>query len=145
MGVLSAGIAATLSSIKCVGEILAELPETLDETYGRMLREINKGNVEQTRCLLHCVTTAVGPLCVKELVEELAVWKYPPPSILSIKQLLHINHSFPSTSLMLTVEGLNPGKHIAGRGNELCVKHGRVTIETLPNEVLLKVFDLYFC
>ncbi|KAH9997428.1 hypothetical protein BJV74DRAFT_261425 [Russula compacta] len=62
----------TVFDVLCVREILAELPETLDETYGRMLREINKGNVEQTRCLLHCVTTAVGLLGVKELAEGLA-------------------------------------------------------------------------
>ncbi|KAH9987008.1 hypothetical protein BJV74DRAFT_796632 [Russula compacta] len=49
--------------------------------------------------------------------------------------------SFLSTSLVLTVKGCNPGKYVACRRKELWVEDGRVTIEILPDEVLLKVFD----
>lgn len=46
---------------------------TLDETYGRVLREINKANREPARRLLHCLTAAVRPLGVEDLAEVLAV------------------------------------------------------------------------
>jgi hypothetical protein len=36
--------------------ILYELPETLDETYERVLRDINKANREHALRLLHCLT-----------------------------------------------------------------------------------------
>jgi len=50
-----------------------ELPETLDETYERVLREINKANREHARRLLHCLTVAMRPLRVEELAGVLAV------------------------------------------------------------------------
>ena len=53
--------------------ILDDLPETLDETYERILRHINKANREHARCLLQCLTVAVRPLRVEELAEVLAV------------------------------------------------------------------------
>jgi hypothetical protein len=53
--------------------ILEELPETLDETYERVLREINKANREHARRLLQCLTVAFGPLRVEELAEVLAI------------------------------------------------------------------------
>ena len=53
--------------------ILDELPETLDETYERVLRDINKANREHARRLLQCLTVAVRPLRVEELAEVLAV------------------------------------------------------------------------
>ena len=53
--------------------ILEELPETLDETYERVLREINKANREHARCLLQCLTVASRPLRVEELAEVLAI------------------------------------------------------------------------
>ena len=53
--------------------ILEGLPETLDETYERVLRDINKANREHARRLLHSLTVAVRPLSVKELAEVLAV------------------------------------------------------------------------
>ena len=53
--------------------ILATLPETLDETYERVLRDINKANREHARHLLHCLTVAMRPLRVEELAEVLAV------------------------------------------------------------------------
>jgi len=49
------------------------LPETLDETYERVLREINKANREHALRLLHCLTVAIRPLRVEELAEVLAV------------------------------------------------------------------------
>ncbi len=57
----------------CVRRILAELPDTLDETYERVLREINKANREHARRLLQCLTVAVRPLRVEELAEVLAI------------------------------------------------------------------------
>ena len=56
-----------------VGRILEELPETLDETYERVLREINKANREHARRLLQCLTVALRPLRVEELAELLAI------------------------------------------------------------------------
>jgi len=53
--------------------VLDELPETLDETYERVLRDINKANREHALRLLHCLTVSMRPLRVKELAEVLAV------------------------------------------------------------------------
>jgi ankyrin repeat protein len=56
-----------------VARILEELPETLDGTYERVLREINKANREHARRLLQCLTVALRPLRVEELAEVLAI------------------------------------------------------------------------
>ena len=56
-----------------VRRILEELPETLDETYERVLREINKANREHAYRLLQCLTIALRPLRVEELAEVLAI------------------------------------------------------------------------
>jgi ankyrin repeat protein len=56
-----------------VRRILAELPETLDTTYERILQEIPKTNRVYTRRLLQCLTVAVRPLKVEELAEVLAI------------------------------------------------------------------------
>jgi ankyrin repeat protein len=56
-----------------VRNMLKELPETLDETYERILREINKANRDHAHRLLQCLTVAVRPLRVAELAEVLAV------------------------------------------------------------------------
>jgi ankyrin repeat protein len=53
--------------------ILEELPETLDETYERVLKEINRANREHACRLLQCLTVASRPLRVKELAEVLAI------------------------------------------------------------------------
>ncbi len=53
--------------------MLEELPETLDETYERVLREINKSKREHAHRLLQCLTVAVRPLRIAELAEVLAV------------------------------------------------------------------------
>jgi len=53
--------------------ILNKLPETLDETYERILQEIPKSNRVHTHRLLQCLTVAVRPLRVEELAEVLAV------------------------------------------------------------------------
>ena len=53
--------------------ILEELPESLDETYERILREIRKPNQGHAHRLLQCLVAAVRPLRVKELAEVLAV------------------------------------------------------------------------
>ena len=56
-----------------VRDILAELPESLDETYERILREIRKPNQVHAHRLLQSLVAAVRPLRVKELAEVLAV------------------------------------------------------------------------
>jgi len=53
--------------------ILDELPETLDETYERVLKNINKANQKHAIRLLHCLTVAIRPLRVEELAEVLTV------------------------------------------------------------------------
>ena len=55
-----------------VQRILEELPESLDETYERILREIKKPNQGHAHRLLQCLVAAVRPLQVKELAEVLA-------------------------------------------------------------------------
>ena len=51
---------------------LDELPETLDETYARTLKEIDKKNWEYAHRLFQCVAAASRPLRVDELAEFLA-------------------------------------------------------------------------
>jgi hypothetical protein len=55
-----------------VQRILEELPESLDETYERILREIRKTNQGHAHRLLQCLVAAVRPLKVQELAEVLA-------------------------------------------------------------------------
>ena len=56
-----------------VRRTLDELPESLDETYERILREIKKPNRDHARRLLQCLVVAIRPLRVEELAEVLAV------------------------------------------------------------------------
>ena len=55
-----------------VRRTLQELPESLDETYERILREIRKLNQGHAHRLMQCLGAAVRPLHVEELVEALA-------------------------------------------------------------------------
>jgi ankyrin repeat protein len=55
-----------------VRRILEELPDSLDETYERILREIRKPNQGHAHKLLQCLVAAVRPLRVAELAEVLA-------------------------------------------------------------------------
>jgi hypothetical protein len=55
-----------------VRRILEELPESLDETYERILKEIGKPNQGHAHRLLQCLVVAIRPLRVKELAEVLA-------------------------------------------------------------------------
>jgi Ankyrin repeats (3 copies)/Ankyrin repeats (many copies) len=55
-----------------VRHILDELPESLDETYERILREIRKPKQGHAHRLLQCLVAAVRPLRVEELAEVLA-------------------------------------------------------------------------
>jgi ankyrin repeat protein len=52
---------------------LRELPESLDETYERILKEIKKPNKAHARRVLQCLVVATRPLRVDELAEVLAV------------------------------------------------------------------------
>jgi ankyrin repeat protein len=56
-----------------VRRTLDELPESLDETYERLLKEIKKPNRDHSRRLLQCLVVAIRPLRVEELAEVLAV------------------------------------------------------------------------
>src|SRR5712672_2682951 len=56
-----------------VRRFLEELPESLDETYERVLREIKKPNRDHARRLLQCLVVAIRPLSVEELAEVLAI------------------------------------------------------------------------
>ena len=56
-----------------VRRTLEELPESLDETYERILKEIKKPNRDHARRLLQCLVVAVRPLHVEELAEVLAL------------------------------------------------------------------------
>ena len=56
-----------------VRRTLDEIPESLDETYERVLREIKRPNRDHAYRLLQCLVVAVRPLEVKELAEVLAV------------------------------------------------------------------------
>jgi ankyrin repeat protein len=55
-----------------VRRILDELPESLDETYERILKEIRKPNQGHAHRLLQCLVVAARPLRVEELAEVLA-------------------------------------------------------------------------
>jgi hypothetical protein len=52
--------------------ILEELPKSLDETYKRILNEINNANRVHAYRLLQCLAVALRPLRVEELAEVLA-------------------------------------------------------------------------
>jgi hypothetical protein len=45
-----------------VRRTLGELPESLDETYERILKEIKKPNRDHARRLLQCLVVAVRPI-----------------------------------------------------------------------------------
>ena len=51
---------------------LGDLPETLDATYERTLRDIDEANWEFAHRLFQCITVASRPFYVKELAEFLA-------------------------------------------------------------------------
>ena len=53
--------------------MLEELPKSLDETYQRILKEINNANHKQAHQLLQCLAVAQCPLRVEELAEVLAL------------------------------------------------------------------------
>jgi ankyrin repeat protein len=56
-----------------VRRTLRELPETLDETYERILKEIKKPNRGHARRVLECLVVATQPLRVAELAGVLAI------------------------------------------------------------------------
>jgi ankyrin repeat protein len=53
--------------------VLGELPKSLDETYIRVLKEIDETNRDEIYRLLQCLVVSIRPLSVKELAEILAV------------------------------------------------------------------------
>ena len=59
--------------VRNVERVLGELPESLDETYERVLREIKKSNREDVYHLLQCLVVSMRPLRLEELAEVLAI------------------------------------------------------------------------
>ena len=55
-----------------VRRTLKELPESLDETYERILREIKRPSRDHAHRLLQCLTVAIRPLRIEELADLLA-------------------------------------------------------------------------
>src|SRR6266702_714014 len=55
-----------------IRQILDQLPESLDETYARVLSQITQANQAHAHRLLQCLMVAVRPLRVEELAELLA-------------------------------------------------------------------------
>ncbi|KAF8269897.1 hypothetical protein EI94DRAFT_882726 [Lactarius quietus] len=51
--------------------ILEKLPKTLDETYERVLKDINEANREHARRLLHCLAVAIRPFVLKSSLKSL--------------------------------------------------------------------------
>jgi hypothetical protein len=56
-----------------VRRTLDELPESLDETSSRVLKEIKRPNRDHALRLLQCLVVAIRSLLVEELAEVLAV------------------------------------------------------------------------
>jgi hypothetical protein len=56
-----------------VRRTLDELPESLDETYERILKEMKKPNKRLAQDVLQCLVVAIRPLRVEELAEVLTV------------------------------------------------------------------------
>ena len=56
-----------------VRRTLDELPESLDETYERIIKDIKKPNQDHALRILQCLVVAIRPLRVEELAEVLAV------------------------------------------------------------------------
>ena len=56
-----------------VGQTLKDLPESLDETYEGILKEIKRPNRKHALRVLQCLVVAIRPLRVTELAEVLAV------------------------------------------------------------------------
>ena len=56
-----------------VRRTLEELPESLDETYTRILQDIKRSNRDYACHLLQCLVAAIRPLRIEELAEVLAI------------------------------------------------------------------------
>ena len=56
-----------------VQRTLDELPESLDETYERIINHIKKPNRDHAFRILQCLVVAIRPLRLDELAEVLAV------------------------------------------------------------------------
>ena len=67
-------------------QFINQMPETLDETYEQILKNINKAQKDDALRLLQCLTIAVRPLRVEELAELLA-FDFPTPTSGGIPKL----------------------------------------------------------
>ena len=92
----------------CIRRALDELPQTLDETYARALKEIDKPNWEYVHRLFQCVTAASRPFRIGELAEFLAFdfEAGPTPTFLANWRLEDPTHTLLSTcsSLLAVVD-----------------------------------------
>ena len=74
-----------------IEKTLKELPESLDETYARILKNITKASRDLVIRLLECLSVAIRPMRVEELAEVLALDfdgpKGTPPELKDCRQL----------------------------------------------------------
>ena len=56
-----------------IEQTLEKLPESLDETYARILKNITKASRDLVIRLLECLSVAIRPMRVEELAEVLAL------------------------------------------------------------------------
>ena len=56
-----------------IASALKKLPQTLDETYERILLGIDKDSQEYVLCIFQCLGVSIRPLRLAELAEVLAV------------------------------------------------------------------------
>jgi hypothetical protein len=56
-----------------IARALKELPQTLDETYERILLGIDKDSQEYAFCLFQCLCVSIRPLRLAELADVLAI------------------------------------------------------------------------
>ena len=59
--------------VSLLRKALQALPQTLDETYARMLAQIAEEHIEDTRRILSCLICAFQPLTIEELAETVAI------------------------------------------------------------------------
>ncbi len=72
MGILPTGNSMPLF-LPSLRRILQEVPESLDETYEHVLKNINKTTRVRVHRPLQCLTVAMRPLRLEELAEVLAL------------------------------------------------------------------------
>ena len=123
-----------------VRRTLNELPESLHETYERVLKEIKKPNRHHAHRLLQCLAVAIRPLRVDELAELLSVdfddpegiaklnpsWRLEDEALLSCSSLITIVESDDSRIVQFShfsVKEFLTSPRIAASGEDLSYSH----------------------